>query len=350
VGWSLFCVRIRRDWLDSWRITRAFASVSLAAMPVEPSFDPHIEGESTARPWERAIADLADRQHGVVGRGQLLGMGMGGGAVDGRVARGALHVVQRGVYTVGCRALDREGRWMAAVLAGGPGAVLSHRSAGELWGLLAPGSGPVEITRSGGPRIRRPGIAAHESELAADEIAYGDGIPATSPFRTLFDLAGVLSARRLERALNEADVRQLLDRVSLPQLLDRHPGRRGVASLRALLEERGPDGVTRNDFEEAFVALLDASGLPRPRLNADLALRGQFFEIDCLWQEQQLVAELDGRAVHGTPRAFETDRRRDRILLAEGWHAMRVTWRQLRDEPTALVSDLRPLLTGRAGI
>jgi very-short-patch-repair endonuclease len=315
-------------------------------MQVDPSFDPPIEGESTARPWERAIVDLADGQHGVVGRGQLLEMGLGGGAVDGRVERGGLHVVHRGVYAVGRRALDRKGRWMAAVLAGGPGAILSHRSAGELWGLLTYGSGPVEITRSGGLRIRRPGIAAHESELAADEIAYGDGIPATSPFRTLFDLAAVLPARRLERALNEADVRQLLDRVSLPQLLERHPGRRGVATLRVLLEDRGPDGIARNDFEEAFVALLDADGLPRPRLNADRALRGRFFDVDCLWQAQQLVVELDGRAVHATPSAFEKDRRRDRILLAEGWRSTRVTWRQLKNEPSAVLSDLRPLLNG----
>ena len=237
---------------------------------------------------------------------------------------------------------------MAAVLAGGPGAVLSHRSAGRLWGLLAAGPGPVEITRSGGPRTRRPGIVAHESELASDEIACSTGIPVTSPFRTLFDLAGALSERQLERAMNEADVRRLLDRVSLPQLLERYPGRRGVAKLRALLAERGPDGITRNEFEEAFVALLDATGLPRPRLNADLALRGRYFEVDCLWQAQRVAVELDGRAVHGTRRAFEADRARDRILLAEGWHPMRVTWRQLHDEPEAVTRDLRRLLTARA--
>ncbi len=237
---------------------------------------------------------------------------------------------------------------MAAVLAGGPGAVLSHRSAGVLWGLLAAGAWPVEITRPGGSRARRPGIVAHETRLAADEVGTELGIPVTSPFRTLFDLAGVLDKRQLERATNEADVRRLLDRVSLPQLLERHPGRRGVAKLRTLLAKRGPGGITRNDFEEAFVALLDADGLPRPRLNADLALRGRFVEVDCLWQAQRLAVELDSRAVHGTSRAFEADRERDRILLAEGWRPMRVTWHQLRDDPQAIVSDLRRLLEARA--
>jgi very-short-patch-repair endonuclease len=237
---------------------------------------------------------------------------------------------------------------MAAVLAAGPGTVLSHRSAGQLWGLLAIEGGPVEITRPGGPRTRHPGLSAHESELAADEVESADGIPVTAPSRTLFDLAGVLSKRRLERAMNEAEVRRLLGRVSLPELLERHPARRGAVNLRTLLAERNPIGVTRNEFEETFLALLDASDLPRPRLNADLALRGRFFEIDCLWREPRLAVELDGRAVHGSRRAFESDRERDRILLSEGWSTMRVTWRQLRDEPHAIASDLRGLLSGRA--
>jgi very-short-patch-repair endonuclease len=237
---------------------------------------------------------------------------------------------------------------MAAVLAGGPGAVLSHRTAGRLWALLATGSGPIEITRSGGPRARRPGIIAHETQLAADEIVFEAGIPVTSPYRTLFDLAGVLSERQLERAMNETDVRRLLDRISLPGLVDRYPGRRGVAKLRVLLAERSPVGITRNEFEEAFVALVDTHGLSRPRLNADLQLRGRFYEVDCLWDRERVVVELDGRAVHGTRRAFEADRERDRILLVEGWRPMRVTWRQLREEPEAVVSDLRRLLAGRA--
>lgn len=187
-------------------------------------------------------------------------------------------------------------------------------------------------------------MLAHKSTLCADELTTVDGIPVTSVSRTLFDLASVLSKRQLERAFNEAEVRRLTSRLSLPHLLERYPRRRGARNLRELLAAKTPGGITRNDFEERFVAFLDAHGLPRPRLNATLALRGRFFEPDCLWGEQRLLVELDGRAVHSTDRAFDGDRERDRILLAEGWRSARVTWRQLRDEPAAIAADLQRLL------
>ncbi len=172
------------------------------------------------------------------------------------------------------------------------------------------------------------------------------GIAVTSVSRTLFDLAAVQTERQLERAMNEAKVRRLASRLSLPQLLERYPRRRGAAKVRGLLVSRRPGGITRNDFEELFVAFLDANGLPRPRLNATLTIRGRFLEPDCLWDQQRLLLELDGREVHGTDEAFEGDRERDRILLVEGWRSTRVTWRQLHDEPAAIAADLRQLLTG----
>jgi very-short-patch-repair endonuclease len=265
-------------------------------------------------------------------------------AIGGRVARGQLRRLHRGVYAVGHRALKREGRLLAAVLACGPGAALSHRSAGHLWGLLSGPPSLPEVTRPASHR-KRDGIVIHRSVLPGDEVAEIDGIPVTSPFRTVFDLAGTLSTmRHLERAMNEAEVRQLRDRVSLPMLLERYPRRRGSAWIRTLLASREPRGITRNDFEELFVAFLEEHGLPRPRLNATLALRGRFFEPDCMWQQQRFVVELDGRATHGTDQAFESDRQRDRILLAEGWRWARVTWRQLRDEPAAIADDLRAAL------
>jgi very-short-patch-repair endonuclease len=151
----------------------------------------------------------------------------------------------------------------------------------------------------------------------------------------------VVSPRELERAFHEAEVRGLTDRVSLPMLLERYPGRRGARNLRALLESKQPVAITRNDFEEAFLALVDAHGVPRPRMNADLAVRGRFFEIDALWEEQRVALELDSRGVHGTRKRFESDRQRDRILVAEGWRTMRVTWRQLQEEPEAIAADLQ---------
>jgi very-short-patch-repair endonuclease len=157
----------------------------------------------------------------------------------------------------------------------------------------------------------------------------------------------------VERAWHEAEVRQLTDRVSLPMLLERYPGRRGTRVLRELLGSDVPVGITRNEFEEAFLALIDAYGLPRPRMNADLSLRGRFIEVDALWERHRFAVELDSRGVHGTKKRFESDRHRDRILVAEGWRTMRVTWMQLRDEPAEIAADLKlalgqPAAGGRA--
>jgi hypothetical protein len=228
---------------------------------------------------------------------------------------------------------------MAAVLSCGDGAVLSHRSAARLWRLLPPAVEWIDVTRPD-RRVRRKGVVGHRSELQDDEWLVEDGIPVTSPFRTIFDLASVASRREVERALHEAEVRQMTDRVSLPMLLERYPGRRGTRVLRELLSSNEPVGISRNDFEEAFLALVDACGLPRPRMNADLALRGRFFQIDALWERERIAVELDGRGVHGTRKRYESDRQRDRILVAEGWQTMRITWRQLRGEPEAIAADL----------
>jgi very-short-patch-repair endonuclease len=199
----------------------------------------------------------------------------------------------------------------------------------------------VDITCPLGRIVRRSGIVSHESTVADDERDVVEGIPVTSVFRTIFDLAAVLDLRGLERAFHEAEVQGLTDRVSLPTLLERYPGRRGTRNLRAVLGSKQPVAITRNDFEEAFLALVDAYGLPRPRMNANLALRGRFFEIDALWERERVALELDSRGVHGTPKRFESDRLRDRILVAEGWRTMRVTWRQLQEEPLEVVEDLR---------
>lgn len=171
-----------------------------------------------------------------------------------------------------------------------------------------------------------------------------DGISVTSPFRTVFDLAAVLDLRGLERAFHEAEVRGLRDRVSLPVLLERYPGRRGTRNLQVLLESSEPIGFTRNDFEEAFLALVDAHGVSRPRMNGDLSVRGRFVQIDALWERERVAAELDSRSVHGTKKRFESDRQRDRILVAEDWKTMRVTWRALHQEPDEVIADLKAAL------
>jgi predicted transcriptional regulator of viral defense system len=304
-------------------------------------------GAEEAGGADRAAGLLAEKQHGVVARRQLTALGVSRHEIAGKTGRGVWHVLHPGVYAVGHRAISVEGHWMAAVLAAGSDAVLSHRSAGQHWGLLARTRSWPEVTRPRSFR-QRDGIVFHRSRLPPDESEVLDGIPVTSVSRTLFDLAAVLSAQQLEQALNEAEVRQLTSRLSVPDLLRRHPGRRGAAALRAVLDE-GVGGITRLELERRFSSLIDTHCLPRPRRNAHVAVRGRFYEVDCLWQSQRVVVELDGRAVHGTRRAFETDRERDRILLTEGWLPMRVTWRQLRDEPEAIARDLRGMLAGGSG-
>ncbi len=256
---------------------------------------------------------------------------------------GGLLRLHRGVYAVGYEPLTQRGRWMAAVLAAGRGAVLSHRSAAALWRILPRHGAAPEVSR---PRKfgSLPGVIGHHIVLLADEMTVEDGIPATTAARTVFDLAANSTPREVERAFHELEVRRLWGPLSVADLVERYPGRRGVATLRQLLASKGPAGVTRNEFEEAFVALLDAHGLPRPRFNATLSVRGRFFEADALWDRHRLLAELDGAAVHRTDRAFHSDRKRDRTLLAEGYRTTRITWHQLRNEPDAVVADLRQML------
>lgn len=293
------------------------------------------------------MAELAQRQHGVVSRRQLLALGMGRRAIVGRLKRGQLHEVFRGVYVVGVRRISTKGRCVAAVLACGEGAALSHRSAARLWRLTPAAPGSIDVTCPQA-EVERKGIVGHRSRLQDDEWLVHDGIPVTSPFRTIFDLAAAAPMRELERAFHEAEVRGVTDRVSLPMLLERYPGRPGTRKVLALLESRQPAMITRNGFEEAFLALVSSTGVRRPRMNAPLGIRGRFFEIDALWEAERVAVELDSRSVHGTHKKFESDRLRDRILIAEGWKTMRITWRQLQEEPEEIERDLRLALEGAA--
>jgi len=163
--------------------------------------------------------------------------------------------------------------------------------------------------------------------------------------RTLLDLASILSRERLEAVLNEAEVLGLTDHIPVHTLLERYPRRPGTVTLRAILDDaRRARGVTRQELERRFARVLAATDLPRPHRNADVAVAGRFFEVDCLWRAQRLIVELDGGYVHGTWRTSERDRERDRLLIADGWRVIRVTWRQLRDDAPAVVADLRRML------
>ena len=200
---------------------------------------------------------------------------------------------------------------------------------------------PLEISC---PRpLQRPGIRTYWCRLPVDEVTVHEGIPVTTPARTLFDLAAVVSLEELRRAVKEAEVRRLWGLVSLPDLVARHPRRPGAAAIRAVTE--APDrGVTRNDVEEALAALVRRTRLPDPLFNVPLKLGPRFIEPDCMWPEQRVIVEVDGYETHGTRDSFESDRARDRELAVHGWRVVRVTWRQLLDEPEQIARDLRALL------
>lgn len=316
-------------------------------MPAEPYVDHAICGKRRARKpagQDGVIAELAQRQHGVVARRQLLQAGLSRRAIDHRMKGRRLQAIHRGIYAVGHSVLSVEGPWMAAVLAGGRAAVVSHRSAGALWGFRHTTSSLVDVTVPTGSRPRR-GIRFHESEVPPDELTVRRAIPVTTVPRTLMDLAAVLSRRALERAIEEAEVLRLTGSLSLVDMVDRYPRRRGVVAIRSLLAARNAEvAITRSELEERFLALLDRAALPRPVVNRAVRLGDRWIEADCIWMRERLIVELDGHAFHSTRGAFERDRSRDRALQAHGWKVIRITWRQLRDEAPALVADLRRLL------
>jgi hypothetical protein len=310
----------------------------------EPQVYPRIRGKVAARALDVEIAALADAQHGVVARWQLTERGFSNGAIDRRLERRQLRVVHRGVFAVGHRVLVLEGRWMAAVLAGGAGAVLSHRAAGAHHELIRASSGAIDVmaqTR----RTSRPGIRLHQRALPDDEWAIHEGIPATTVARTLLDLAEVLSPPRLRQALNVAEQRRLADSPSLPALIERYPRRRGVAKLKAILAAGriGAD-IARSELELEFQDFLHMRGLPLPEMNAIVEVGGRRLEVDCLWRDARFVVELDSRAHHAGWEAAEADRARDLALLSAGLRCARVTARKLRRDADRLEAQLRRAL------
>jgi len=230
---------------------------------------------------------------------------------------------------------------MAAVLACGCGAVLSHRSAAALWGMRQ--SVRVEVIVPGA-RHRRDGIVVHRAPIREDERTTHRGIPTTTVPRTLLDLSVVVRPDELRSAFRQAEQLRLTDPLSLHDLVARHGVRPGIAAVKALLEEaRLGLNVIRSELEERFQALLIDTGLPLPKTN--VLIEG--FEVDCVWPEQRLIVELDGHAAHAPTHAFEGDRARDRALEAAAWRVIRITWRQLHEEAQLVEADLRRLLSQR---
>lgn len=290
---------------------------------------------------EGIVVSLAARQHGVVTRRQLLAAGLSSHHVEHRLDSGLLVRLHRGVYRVGPVESPRA-REMGAILACGDGAVLSHESAARLLGLKpgAASSKPIHLGRPGGYR-RRPGLRVHRlPTLRPGDVTRVDGIPTTTAARTLWDLAGTGSPRALERAFAVALDRGLVRRAELARLVARHRGAPGSRRLQSMLEA-GP-ALTRSEAEERFLGLVRAAELPEPQANT----RVEGLEVDFYWPGRGLVVEVDGYAYHGSPAAFQKDRDRDGRLVAAGRVVIRFTWRQIDQQPLAVIARVAQALAG----
>ena len=275
-----------------------------------------------------AIAALAGRQGGVVGIGQLLAAGLTRAAVARRVAAGALHPLQRGVYAVGHRDLAVRGRRWAAVLAYAPDGVLSDRSAAAAYGFVT-GGGLLHVTVRPAGRRPRDGVRLHRRRLAPDEITRLDGLPVTAPARTLLDLAAALPPPRLSTAISRAEQLRLLSFADLHALLRRHPSRPGSPSLRAALARYTGPRDTRSELEDLIAELCDRHRLERPEHN--VVVEGH--TRDFAWPARRLVVEGDSFTWHRSPIAFDADRERDLALVLSGWRALRFTHHQVTRRP-----------------
>jgi very-short-patch-repair endonuclease len=284
------------------------------------------------------VSELAERQYGVVTFGQLLDLGLGEHGIYERVRTKRLHRLHRGVYAVGHEQLRRDGRLLAAVLACGRGAVLSHASAAALWEIRGSAATVIDVTvpsRAG--RLRRSGIRIHRSgRLRAEDVTTNNGIPVTTVARTLLDLADVLPKQALKRAIDESEYLRLFDLISVVAVVNANPGRRGATLLKSAAE---PPQLTRSELENRFLRLCARHQIPKPLTNHTVC----GYQVDAFWPRARLVLELDGYAAHGTRRAFQSDRERDRRLVRAGFRAIRVTPVDVTTE-RVLAQELRELI------
>jgi hypothetical protein len=295
-----------------------------------------------SRPPDERIAVIAAGQKGLISWDQLRHAGLEPKSIRHRVASRRLHVIHDKVYSVGRERLTQDERFMAAVLAGGLDARVSHEAAAALWGVRPFSSRVVDVTTSAWKR-NQPGVRFRARDCRYSECTEIRGIPVTGPSRTLLDLGQVLDDDALERAFREAERLQLTDVAAVADLLERYPRRHGSAAVRRLsVMKELYKGVTRSELEERFREFLHAHEIPDPEWNVHIDLHEASLEVDCLWRDRQFVVELDGYGYHAGLDAFERDRLRDRLLQLAGYLPVRITWRALRDDPE-LPAEMRQL-------
>jgi very-short-patch-repair endonuclease len=283
---------------------------------------------------ERAIARIAGRQDNVITREQLIAAGLGRGAIAHRLRVVWMWRMHRGVYLVGAAPPSMMARWRAAANACGAGAVVSHRSAAEMFGLLSEVGGEVDVTVVGRNPHRQPGIRMHRvARLPRHHVTKMRGIPLTGVARTICDLAATEPAREVEVAFQEALYRRIVTERPIRAILAREPRRQGARVIRALIED---PRMSRSEKERVLFRLIDAAQLPRPVTN--VRLHG--YLVDVYWPTEGLVVEFDGYDAHGHRLAFHANRKRDQVLLAHGVPVLRVTDRHLTSEPIALAARI----------
>lgn len=294
---------------------------------------------------DRRIAALAARQYGPITRSQLRSLGLTDDDVDHRVGIGRLIRLYRGVFAVGQTAMPREGRWMAAVLACGSDAVLSHGDAATLWDLVPSRGSVIHVSTSSrsGRALDRRRIRLHRvGTLTEDEKTVFANLPVTTPARTLLDLAPSLRPRALEDVIERMDRLWLFDLVAVRRCLDAHPRQSGAPKLRAVLDRLAGAAVadTRSPLEIALLQLCDDYNLPAPRANTMIA--GHL--VDFHWPGTDLIVETDGFAFHRTRTAFDADRERDQALALAGYRVIRFTYDQVTRRRRETARRLRALL------
>jgi len=296
---------------------------------------------------DAAIAALAECQHGVVARQQLLELGVGRDAIGHRLRVGRLartFAGRRAAYAVGHRALTRTGWAVAGVIAAGDGAAASHWTAALLHGLVDRGRAVTHVTH---PRAResRRGLLCHRAVLPPVEVELVDGVPVTSVARTMLDLSAEGDQRELRTLLKRAEYKRLLRAPDVAAILARYPRRRGRRTLARIAAGYALGaGRTQSPLEDDFIEFCGRRGLPLPETNAPIWAGGRARTVDGLWRAARLIVELDGRDAHARELAFEDDRERDRALVADGWRPVRVTGAQLGAGGDSLEADLRAAL------
>ena len=298
----------------------------------------HVDMQREYSPVDWIIAELAGRQYGVVAKWQLLAAGIGASAIEYRLRLGRLHLLHEGVYAVGHRVLPKQGWWMAAALAFGEGAVLSHITAGQAWRMLRWTDQRPHVTSAARSLVGRPGITLHRVRSLAPELTSEvDGLPVTTVERVLLDLAGYKDTTLLKRAWEGAQRERLLDVRKVIELVENSPGRR-IKPLRALIEEATDAPDTRGEFEDRFTDFLSEYGLPQAMRNVLIA----GYLVDAYFPGTGLIVELDGEHWHWNRR--EQDSERDADLHIAGYVVYRVTWHALTRHPERTAEKIRRLL------